>query len=252
MTFIAMPVHSRLTKRTHSLRLVMVTIACIPLSGVADEPGSPLDRLDRSVRTGREQLKELPAELVAIVGENRGRHGDAAKCVAVSPDGQLIASGSRDGTVRLWNAETLQNVATFPHGDDVDAVTFSPDGTKVLSVCWDGYVREWSVSGENNPETLRGALLGVGRPAAVFSDDRRHFAYSCRQESVGFTAAVLMSLKMEHSKRDEYWMRSNGFRNRAAGPSPQIIAGWRQVRVPEGMRSLFGISQLKTQSHAGS
>ncbi|KAF7977773.1 hypothetical protein HWV62_2657 [Athelia sp. TMB] len=67
--------------------------------------------------------------------------------VAFSPDGRHIASGSEDGTVHIWDAETSL-LAAGPirgHTGPVRSVSFSPDGHKVASgsddrtVCiWDG------------------------------------------------------------------------------------------------------------------
>lgn len=111
----------------------------------ADSSKSPLDALDPQAIPAVERAG-LPPELVAIAGSNRGRHTRPAKCIAVSPDGKRVASGSRDGTVRLWDPVTLHERARLPHPDDVDFVTFSPDSMKLYSICWDGRLRIWNVS----------------------------------------------------------------------------------------------------------
>jgi WD40 repeat protein/serine/threonine protein kinase len=57
------------------------------------------------------------------------RHGRAVMSVAISPDGQRIASSSNDGFVILWNAQTGQKL--FPgfkgHEGVAQTVAFSPD-----------------------------------------------------------------------------------------------------------------------------
>ncbi|MDZ7992280.1 MAG: eIF2A-related protein [Nostoc sp. EfeVER01] len=68
-------------------------------------------------------------------------HKDGLTCVAVSPDGNLIASSSKDGTVRLW--DTQGNPIGKPiqeHQGSVCAVAFSPDGTFIASGGQDGAV----------------------------------------------------------------------------------------------------------------
>ena len=74
-------------------------------------------------------------------------HGDRVRCVAISPDGRLIASSSDDTTVRLWEPVTGQCLATLQgHTSLVSAVVFSPDGQTLASS--DFAVRLWNVASQ--------------------------------------------------------------------------------------------------------
>jgi hypothetical protein len=64
--------------------------------------------------------------------------------VAFSPDGARLATTSRDGTARLWDARTGAPLLVLRgHTDMVQGVAFSPDGTRLATANWDGTARLW-------------------------------------------------------------------------------------------------------------
>ncbi|GDY68842.1 hypothetical protein SAV14893_082350 [Streptomyces avermitilis] len=66
------------------------------------------------------------------------------QCVAWSLDGRRVASGSRDGTARVWDTGTGAELCVLRgHLDRVQDVDWSPDGRQVATVSWDGTVRLW-------------------------------------------------------------------------------------------------------------
>jgi WD40 repeat protein/serine/threonine protein kinase len=71
-------------------------------------------------------------------------HQGPITAVAVSPDGRIILTGSRDGTARRWHAHTHRPIGEpLAHGGPVRAVAFSPDGQKLLTGGEDGTARLW-------------------------------------------------------------------------------------------------------------
>jgi WD40 repeat protein/serine/threonine protein kinase len=61
-------------------------------------------------------------------------HVDEIRSITISPDGHTIASGSLDGTLKLWNLQTGELKSTISNQlGFVDAVTFSPDGQLLVS-----------------------------------------------------------------------------------------------------------------------
>lgn len=66
--------------------------------------------------------------------------------VSFNPDGTLLASGSRDNTVKLWNPSTGQLIDTLTgHSSYVTSVSFNHDGTLLASGSYDGTVLLWDM-----------------------------------------------------------------------------------------------------------
>jgi WD40 repeat protein len=55
-------------------------------------------------------------------------HADAVTCVAYSPDGRWLVSGSDDRSVRIWNADTGECVSVQELETPIKGLCFSPDG----------------------------------------------------------------------------------------------------------------------------
>lgn len=71
---------------------------------------------------------------------------DIANTVAFSPEWWSLASGERDGTIKLWRIKDARLIRIFKgHKDRVQAIAFSPDGQILASADENGAIRLWQV-----------------------------------------------------------------------------------------------------------
>ena len=83
------------------------------------------------------------------------RPGAIVTSVSFSPDG-VVAAGLSDGTIKLWDIATQQNIGTLPgHTKRVTSVAFSRDGTTLASGSHDETVKLWNVATGANFADLR-------------------------------------------------------------------------------------------------
>lgn len=111
--------------------------------------------------TTHAEVKLPPGHLVRLNHDIKQPARNWVSCVAVSPDGTRIATGSTDKNVRLFSADGKLLHTMSGHGDGVGRLAFSPDGKWLASTAyWDPKIRVWNVAtGAKVAE-----LQSVGKP----------------------------------------------------------------------------------------
>jgi glucose repression regulatory protein TUP1 len=86
---------------------------------------------------------------VLTINDTDSANNDAVvTSVAISPNGQLVAAGSLDTVVRIWDVATGSLVERLRgHRDSVYSVAFTPDGKGLVSGSLDKTLKYWDVSG---------------------------------------------------------------------------------------------------------
>ncbi len=100
-------------------------------------------------------------------------HKAAVMTVDISPDSQLIASGSVDKTIKLWRRDGREVATLKGHQAIVRSVKFSPDGELIASGGDDGTVKLWQKDG-TLLKTFQGHSAGIWLVA--FSPDGQTIA----------------------------------------------------------------------------
>ncbi len=148
-----------------------------------------------------------------ITGENKklNGHTDGIGGFAFSPNGQILASCSRDQTIRLWDVATGTHKKTLSgHTDFVTSVSFSPDGKTLASGSLDNTIRLWDIETGAHVKTLKekqGNKIGKGNFSQVsFSPNGKKLISWGRGDSEVFLWNVLTGAYNQVDAQTRYRM----------------------------------------------
>jgi WD40 repeat protein len=144
-------------------------------------------------------IKEPPAPVATVF-----RHDNTAQAVAFSRDGKWLASGGKDGVVKLWDVQTGKEHASLLFLESVGGVTFSHDGQ--ILAAWSPLsgpgkkaVKFWKVASRQEAGLLENRPKVIG-PVA-FSPDGEMLATGSSDSRVklwsGATGKQLAEFPME-------------------------------------------------------
>ena len=81
--------------------------------------------------------------------------------LALSPDGQTLASGHDDGTIRLWDLNTGKLIRILKkHPNLIFSIAFSPDGKTLASGCISGILKLWKIDSTAPSKPTKAADTG--------------------------------------------------------------------------------------------
>jgi WD40 repeat protein len=119
----------------------MAGVSCLAWTPDSNTIASGSD--DKAIRlwdrvTGRPKTTTRKSVAGQEMGPLKGHH-NYIHCLAFSPKGNILASGSYDEAVFLWDVRAGRQMRSLPaHSDPVSGIDFSRDGTLVVSCSTDG------------------------------------------------------------------------------------------------------------------
>ena len=123
---------------SHKRRLFLFSIAALALSITLIQTALTTS----SIEMGSSQTRADLPELILQTG-----HAQSIQSIAFGPDTKWIATGSYDGTIKIWDVEEGRELrALTGHSGAVKAITISPDGQRLASTAADKTVRIWNIS----------------------------------------------------------------------------------------------------------
>jgi WD40 repeat protein len=146
-----------------------------------------------------------------VVQTFQGHEGDV-NAVAVDAGGSRIASGGRDGTVRVWHAETGTAVGdpVRCHNGTVYSIALCADGSRIVSGGGDCTVRVWdAASGAALVDPLRGHEGWVH--SVAFNADGSRIVSGSRDGTVRVWRAEHGSASSTVLRGHDGWVRSVAF-----------------------------------------
>jgi COMPASS component SWD3 len=118
----------------------------------------------------------------AIMSTCYGHQKNVKALAWVGQEGRSIASGSSDGTVRLWSTSSAQQEAVFEHGSRVWDVAATESGNLIASAGGHALVKLWNTSSRECVANLGGiASAGTGSSVVPPTGD----VYSCAFDGYG-------------------------------------------------------------------
>lgn len=90
-------------------------------------------------------------------------HSNSVASVAHNPNGQILASGSYDNTIKLWNLTKNKEIRTFKgHSAWVAAVAITPNNKSLVSSSYDNTIKLWNMVNGQQIRTFKGHSDSIG------------------------------------------------------------------------------------------
>ncbi|AKG22919.1 serine/threonine-protein kinase [Calothrix sp. 336/3] len=176
-------------------------------------------------------------------------HRNRVNALVVSPDGQVLVSGSTDRTVKLWNLARGREIRTLEgHLDSITTLAISPDGKMIADGSNDKTVRIWNLATGEVMRTFIGHSAEVS--SVVFSPNSFLFATASADKTIkiwNFATGKQIYNLVGHSAGVTSLAISPDGKILASGSSDRTIRLW-NLATGKQIRSLNTSAEVKSIS----